>query len=115
MSTLSTILAAVLGVAFAGVGLQKLAGQATVAANFERWGYHPAVLTATGAVELLAGTLLLLGIAVTPLAITGVLLVVFVMTGALLTHQLAKDPVAQRLPAVVLLGLAIALVVSLLP
>lgn len=115
MSTLSTILAAVLGVVFAGAGAAKLAGRASVAANFERWGYHPAVLTATGAVELLAAVLLLVGIAVTPLAITGVLLVLFVMTGALLTHAKAKDPAASWLPPVVLLVLAIALVVSLAP
>ena len=68
-----------------------------------------------GAVELLAGVLLLAGLAVTPLAITGVLLVLFVMTGALLTHQRAKDPVGRRLPAVVRLVPALALVVSLLP
>jgi len=115
VSTLSTILAAVLGVAFLGAGASKLAGQASFAANFERWGYHPSVLTVTGALELLTGALLLTGIAVTPLAITGVLLVLAVMTGALLTHAKAKDPLAAWLPAIVLLVLAIVLVVSLAP
>jgi len=115
MSTLSTILAAVLGVVFIAVGLAKLTGRASVVANFERWGYAHAVLVATGTVELLAGVLLLVGIVVTPLAITGVLLVVFVMAGALLTHQHAHDPVGRRLPAVALLALAFALTASLLP
>ena len=115
VSTLSTILAAVLGVVFVAVGASKLAGQASVAANFERWGFAPPVLVATGAVELLAGVMLLVGIAVPALAISGVLLVLFVMTGALATHQRAHDPVGQRLPAVVLLALALTLMVSLLP
>ncbi len=97
MSALSTILAAALGVVFIAVGLAKLVGQASVVASFERWGYARAVLVATGSVELLAGVLLLVGIVVTPLAITGVLLVVFVMMGALLTHQHAHDPIGRRL------------------
>ncbi len=115
MSTLSTTLAAVLGVVFIAVGLAKLTGQASVVANFERWGYAPAVLVATGTVELLAGVLLLAGTVVTPLAITGVLLVVVVMVGALLTHQHAHDPAGRRLPAAVLLALAFALAFSMLP
>jgi putative oxidoreductase len=115
MSTLSAILAAVLGFAFVAAGLAKLSGQERVAANFERWGYAHAMLVATGTVELLAGVLLLVGIAVTPLAITGVLLVVFVMVGALLTHQRAHDPVGERLPAAALLVLAFVLAFSLLP
>jgi putative oxidoreductase len=115
MSTLSTILAVVLGVAFLAAGIPKLAGQASVAANFERWGLPPAVRVATGAVEVLAGALLLLGLAVTAVAITGALLVIATMIGALFTHGRAGDPVSTWVPAAVLLVLALVLAFSLLP
>jgi putative oxidoreductase len=115
MTTLSTILAVVLGLAFVAAGVPKLAGQAAVVANFERWGLAPAVRVATGAVELLAGALLLLGLAVTAVAITGALLVIATMVGALFTHRRAADPVGASLPAAVLLALALVLAVSLLP
>jgi len=115
VSTLSTILAAVLGVAFLGAGVPKLLGQATMVENFRRWGYADAVRIAVGAVEVLAAILLLVGIAVNALAITGALLVMFVMTGALFTHQKAHDPLAMWIPPFVLLGLAVALAFSMLP
>jgi uncharacterized membrane protein YphA (DoxX/SURF4 family) len=115
MSTLSTILAAILGIAFVAAGIPKLMGEAAIVANFERWGYADVIRIATGAVELLAGVLLLVGIAVAALAVTGVLLVIFVMIGALSTHARVHDPLAKALPATVLLVLALALAVSLLP
>ena len=115
MSTLSTILAAVLGIVFLGVGIPKLTGQQKMVDNFERWGYQPAVLTATGTVEVLAAALLLVGIAINALAITGAMLVVVVMIGALWTHTRVKDPVAMCAPPAVLLALALVLLVSMLP
>ncbi|HEV7806961.1 MAG TPA: DoxX family protein [Solirubrobacteraceae bacterium] len=115
MSTLSTILAAVLGIVFFGAGIPKLTGQQKMVDDFERWGYQPAVLAATGAVEVLAAVLLLVGIAIDALAITGGLLVVVVMIGALWTHTRVKDPVAMWAPAAVLLVLALVLLVSMLP
>ena len=115
MTTLSTILAAVLGIAFLGAAIPKLTGQQKMVDSFERWGYQPAVLTATAAVELLAAVLLLVGIAIDALAITGALLIVVVMTGALWTHARAKDAVAEWVPAAVLLVLAFVLLVSMLP
>jgi uncharacterized membrane protein YphA (DoxX/SURF4 family) len=115
MSTLSTVLAAVLGIVFLAAGIPKLRGQQKMVDDFERWGYQPAVLTATGAVEVLAAALLLVGIAIDALAITGALLVLVVMTGALWTHARAKDPVATLVPAAVLLALAFVLLVSMLP
>ena len=115
MSTLSTILAAILGVVFVMVGIPKLMGEAKMAANFKRWGYADEVRIAVGAVEVLAGALLLVGIAVQALAVTGVLLVICVMVGALGTHQRAADPFGNWVPPAVLLGLAVVLGVSLLP
>jgi uncharacterized membrane protein YphA (DoxX/SURF4 family) len=115
MSTLSAILAAVLGVAFLGAGITKLTRQQKMVDNFERWGFASSVMIATGAVELLAAVLLLVGIAVNAVAITGALLVLFVMTGALMTHTRAKDPFAAFVPPFVLLALAVVLLVSMLP
>ena len=65
--------------------------------------------------ELLTGTLLLVGIAVPALAVTGSLLVIFIMLGALSTHQRARDPVAMWVPPAVLLVLDLVLAYSLLP
>lgn len=115
MGRLSAILAVVLGLAFVAAGMPKLAGRASVVAKFERWGYQPVVRVATGAVEALAGALLLIGIVVPAVAITGVLLVIAVMLGALLTHARADDPIGQWIPAAVLLVLALVLAFSLLP
>ena len=115
MSTLSTILAAVLGVAFVAVSLPKLTGEARMAANFKRWGYHETIRTAVGAVELLSGVMLLVGIAVPALAVTGALLIIFIMLGALATHAHHRDKLALWVPPVVLLTLDLALAVSLLP
>ena len=115
MSTLSTILAAVLGIVFFGAGVAKLTRQQKMVDNFERWGYPRSVLAATGSVELLAAVLLLVGIAVNALAITGALLVMFVMAGALMTHTRAKDSLADFVPPPVLLVAAVVLLVSMLP
>jgi uncharacterized membrane protein YphA (DoxX/SURF4 family) len=115
MSTLSTVLAAILGVAFVAAAIPKLTAQAAIVANFERWGYAEQVRVTVGAVELLIGAFLLLGIALPALAVTGSLLVVFLMVGALATHQRASDPFGQWLPAAVLLVLDLVLAVSLLP
>ena len=92
MSTLSTILAAILGVAFFGAGIQKLTGQKMVVENFKRWGYADVVLTATGWLEVITGAVLLVGIAVPSLAVTGSMLVIAIMLGALV------DPSARARP-----------------
>lgn len=115
MSTLSTILAVFLGVFFVGVGIPKLTGQADVVANFKRWGYADTIRIATGIVEVLAGVLLLVGIGVQAVAITGALLVMFVMLGALMTHSRVRDPFTKWAPPVLLLALAFALAYSMLP
>ena len=115
MSTLSLVLAIILGVVFLVVGLAKLTARPSVVANFERWGYADVIRMAVGAVEVLAAALLLVGTAVPALAVSGVLLVIWVMLGALLTHQRAGDPIGQWVPPVVLLVLAVVLAYSLLP
>jgi putative oxidoreductase len=115
MSTLSTILAAVLGVVFVGVGLQKLTRQKMVVENFKRWGLADVVLQAIGWLEVLTGTFLLTGIAIPALAVTGSLLVIPIMIGALATHQRAHDGIAMWAPPLVLLLLDLWLAYSLLP
>ena len=115
MSTLSTILAAFLGVVFVGAGIPKLTGQEKMVADFRRWGYADVVRTATGWLEILTGTLLLVGIAVPSLAVTGSLLVLMIMLGALITHQRAHDPIAMWIAPAALLALDVVLAYSLLP
>jgi len=115
MSMLSTILAVILGIAFLGAGITKLTRQKQMVENFKRWGYADVVLIATGTVELLAALMLLVGIALQFLAVTGGMLIILVMLGALMTHQRAHDKLALWIPPVVLLGLDIGLLVSLLP
>ena len=115
MSTFSSILAAILGVIFVGAGIPKLTGQEQMVANFQRWGYADAVRKATGWLEILTGTLLLAGIAIPALAVSGSLLVIMIMIGALFTHQRAHDPVAMWVAPVVLLVLDVVLAYSMLP
>ncbi len=115
MSTLSIILAATLGVVFVAVGIPKITGQEQVAANFARWGYPEQIRIAIGAMEVLGGALLLVGIAVPAVAITGFMIVFIIMLGALSTHQRAKDPLTMWIAPFVLLVLDILLAVSLLP
>jgi putative oxidoreductase len=115
MGTLSTILAVILAIAFLVTGISKLTRQAQVVVNFKRWGYGDSVMIATGIVETMAALMLLAGIAVEFLAISGGLLIMFVMLGALMTHQLVRDKLALWIPPVVLLALDVALLVSLLP
>ena len=115
MSTLSTILAAILGIVFVAVGLQKLTRQKMVVENFKRWGLADVVLQAVGWLEVLTGTFLLVGIAIPALAVTGSLIVIAIMIGALFTHQRAHDPLAMWAPPAVLLVLDVWLAYSLLP
>jgi putative oxidoreductase len=115
MSTLSTILSAFLGVVFVASGIPKITGQEAIVANFKRFGYADVVRTATGWLEVLTGTFLLVGIAVQALAVTGSLLVIMIMIGALFTHQRMHDPPKLWAPAAVLLVLDIVLAYSLLP
>jgi putative oxidoreductase len=115
MSTLSTILAVVLGLVFVAVGIPKLTGQEAIVENFRRWGYADVIRTATGSMEIVAGLMLLGGIAVQSLAVSGSIIIMIIMIGALATHQHAHDPIKDWIPAATLLVLDLALAVSLLP
>lgn len=115
MSTLSLVLAAVLGAVFVAVSVPKLRGEEKTAANFRRWGYADEIRVAVGSVELLAGTMILVGIAVQALAVSGALILIFLMLGALATHTRHSDPPSQWLPPAALLALDLAFAISLLP
>ena len=115
MSTLSTILAVILGVVFVGVGIQKLSNDERTVANFKRWGFADTIRHAVGAVELLAGTMILVGIAVQSLAVGGSLILIFVMIGALATHSHHRDPFVMWSLPLVLLVLDLVFAYSLLP
>jgi putative oxidoreductase len=115
VSTFSTILAAILGVVFVGVGIPKVTGQEQMVENFRRWGYADVIRQAVGWVEVLAGTLILTGIAIQSLAVTGSLVLVPLMLGALATHQHAHDPLKLWIPPAVLLVIDLVFAYSLLP
>lgn len=115
MSTFSAILAAILGVVSLGVGIPKLTGQPQMVENFKRWGYADVVRQGTGWLEVISGALLLVGTVVAALAVTGSMLVIFIMLGALATHQRAHDPVAMWVPPAALLALDLVLAYSMLP
>jgi len=115
MSTLSTILAAILAIVFLVAGIAKLTGQGRMVDNFERWGLGRPGLVITGSVEVLSALMLLAGIAVASLAIGGAMIGFILMVGAVLTHGRVKDPPGDWVPPVVLLVLTIMLLYSLLP
>jgi putative oxidoreductase len=115
MSTLSTVLAVILGATFVAVAIPKLQGEAKAVANFKRWGYADTIRTAVGAVELLAGAMILVGIAVQSLAVAGSLILIFIMLGALATHSHHRDRFVLWIAPTVLLALDLVFAVSLLP
>ncbi len=117
MDTLAWILQALLGVAFLGAGVMKLARPRAKVAPSMRWAgtVSDTQFKTIGAVETL-GALGVLLPAVTesadPLAPFAALGLFLVMVGAVAKHVQIKDPAAQMVPAVVL-GL-IAVVVAIL-
>lgn len=115
MSTLSTILAGLLGVVFVAVGIPKIQGQQQMVESFRRWGYADVVRKAVGWVEVLCGAFLLVGIAVQALAVAGALTLIPLLLGALATHQHAHDRLALWVAPAVLLVLDVWLAYSLLP
>ena len=94
MSTLSTVLAAILGVAFIAGG--DPAPPATRGwPRTSRAGATPRSSARRPAVELLTAATLHFGIALPALAPSGSMLVLMIMIGALFTHQRAHDPIAH--------------------
>lgn len=112
VSTLATILSAVLAFAFLGAGGSKVANKGPHEAEFERYGLPglppQTARVVVGAVEVLAALLLALAaiLGSSGLAVVGAIIVVAAMLGALATHARLGDPPPAFIPATVLLVLA---------
>lgn len=87
LAVLATALRAGLAAFFFYLAYKAFSGDATMAADFERWGYPAAFLAFTGACQAL-GALALLA---PQTAFWGAVLLVCVLLGAAATH-LAHDP-----------------------
>lgn len=118
MGVVPTVLAFLLGVAFMAAGGTKLVGLEPHPEEFARYdlpGMTPrSARLGVGAVEVLAAIVLVLaGLSGSAaLGYLGGLLVIGTMAGALATHLRLGDPRARIVPAAVLLGLAVALLIT---
>lgn len=109
MFILTAILAAVLGGSFIMSGFAKLAGVGQVDTNRQHLGIDPGLWRAIGALDILGGLGVLLGL-LADLPVIGVLAAVGLIgmtIGAVFYHQKAGDSIKQWLPAVVVGSLAI--------
>ena len=97
------VLQILLGVLFLLSGVQKLMGEAEVAANFERWGYPDWFLMVTGVLELLGGIGLLIPMTA-GLAASGLVLL---MLGAAWTHISSNEGFVAVVPLSFLALLAV--------
>lgn len=105
MTTLATILSALLGFLFVGAGGSKVANKGPHEQEFARYGL-PSIPPQTarvvvGVIEVLAAVLLVIA-AVTDsasLARIGAAIIVIAMIGAVATHLRLRDPLAQSAPA----------------
>ncbi len=97
------VLQILLGVLFALSGAQKLMGEATVAANFEGWGYPDWFLMLTGVLELLGAIGLLIPMTA-GWAASGLVLL---MLGAAWTHISNNESLVAVVPLSFLALLAV--------
>ena len=109
MSTIATVLAVLLSLAFLGGGASKLAGAKQSVTQRDELRLSPGQWLLIGLVEMLGGGLLLAG-AITDdadLARVGAGVIAVTMLGAVGYHAFRmRDPVAKMVPAGVLLVLA---------
>lgn len=95
-SRVTSVVAWVLAIIFLGFGASKLMASGMQVAMFQAWGYPLWVMYVVGAIEILAGVLLLHPTT----AFHGGLLVCGLMAGAVGTHVLAGQLVQLPLPIV---------------
>ena len=98
----------VLGLVFVAIGAGKVAGAATFALGFARFGYPRWFLTVTGLVEVLGGIGLLVGMVRPELGVVAAALLIATLLGAALTHLRVRDGAARVAPPLVLLALVVA-------
>ncbi|RLL40129.1 DoxX family protein [Oceanobacillus piezotolerans] len=99
---LSIIIQILLGLGFTMFGLSKFTSKDMIE-GFKGYGYPAWFRMFTGAVELLAAVLLIVGIWNELVAAIGGLFVVGVMVGAVLTHIKIKDEFKNMVMPIILL------------
>lgn len=102
---ISIIIQVLLGLGFLMFGYQKFVSE-DLKKGFIHFGYNDAFRIFTGAFEMIAAVLVLIGIIYQPLATIGAIMLVFAMLGALLTHIKIKDSVQNKLMPIILLIMA---------
>ena len=103
------VLAIIVGGGFIAFGGAKLANVAMMAEARQHLGLEPGLFKAVGALEVLGGIGVLIGLA-DPLPVIGALAAVGLIgmtIGAVYYHQRAGDPIKDWLPAVVMGSIAI--------
>lgn len=75
--------------------------------EFQRYGYPAGFRVFTGVVEVVSAVLVFVGIWNHNLAVSGGILIVVTMLGAIFTHIKAKDPVKGMMMPIILLVLGL--------
>ena len=105
----------VLGLLFVSIGSMTVAGMRTYVENFRRFGYPQWFRSVIGALEVLGGLGLLIGVWLTWLAALASLGLTLVMLGAVVTLVRARESWQKLILPVVLGGVAIVIVFSSWP
>jgi putative oxidoreductase len=105
MSTFRRIGRGLGGLAFAGAAAAKFTRNEMMTSDFDRFGYPPWFMQATGAAEAAGAAGMLIGAFSSMLAKPAGVLLTGVMLGALASHLRAKDPPHRLIPPAILLGL----------
>lgn len=110
MDVITWVIQVLLSAVFAMAGFGKISGSRMHIDMFRRWRYPQWFRIVTGAVELLAASLLIIGIWVTTFAFYGTLMLVAISMGGILTHMRIKDGIKDTIPIASLgiLGLVLA-------
>jgi|SRR5690625_1457892 len=100
---ISIILQILLGLGFIMFGYQKFTSE-DMKKGFEYFGYSDGFRIFTGAFEILAAVVIIIGIWIKPFATIGGLMIIVTMLGAIFTHIKMKDGIQSIvLPSVLLL------------
>ncbi|TVX99697.1 DoxX family protein [Cohnella terricola] len=109
MNILSAVLQAILGLAFLGAGLSKLAGAKMHVDNFNHWKLPQWFRIVTGLVEVVGAAALVVGYWEPSWASAGALWLAVTMLGGILVHVRVKDSLKLTFPSIVLFILPVGL------
>lgn len=102
MKVLGHVFAVLVSIPLFLAGAMKLLGEPSMAANFVRWEYPPALMVITGLLEVLAAMMVLLPFS----RLVGAGLAISLMVAAAGTHAMAGE-LEQVLPPLLVGGVAV--------